>query len=204
MSVLATGAHLEGQAPGSAPGETVYWLEGVLVVLTSQLFRPRAIEEGVSYVFRYLQGSHPMECVDAVLLSIEHVVLIHIKPNIEIQHTALLPLVLISNHFTRDAENLFEWLLFQKELSMEEAEEESPQCNSGTVPDHVDHEMLQAGYRSLHGQSGDIAPHLSRRDLEGDATSTFIALTHLFEAACAPPYARLSSSRGLSANRNLC
>ena len=186
VSVLATGAHLEGQAPGSAPEETVYWLEGVLVVLTSQLFRPRAVEEGISRVFKYLQGSHPKECVDAVLLSTEHVVLMHIKPNIGIQHTALLPLVLISNHFTRDVDRLFEWLVFQKKASMEEAEKESPRCNPGTMLDHGDHERLQGdfgpGHGSLHGQSGDIALHLSRSDIEGDATSTFFALNHLFEA----------------------
>ena len=187
VSVLTTGAHLEGQAPGSAPEETVYWLEGVLVVLTSQLFRPQAVEEGISRIFGFLQGSRPKECVDAVLLSIEHVVLMHIKPNIEIQHTALLPLVVISNHFARGADNLFEWLVSQKEVAMEDGKNESPQCSPGTMLDHRDHGMLQGdfgtGYGSLHGQSGDIALHLSRSDIEGDATSTFFALTHLFEAA---------------------
>lgn len=41
MSCLVTGAHLRDNSPGSAPEGDFYWLEGVLVVLATQLYRRR-------------------------------------------------------------------------------------------------------------------------------------------------------------------
>ncbi len=70
--------------PGSSPKEVIYWLEGVLVFLTTQLFRAQAVLDEVSRVAKYCQQQYPEDVVHAVLMSIEHVVLIHIIPNREV------------------------------------------------------------------------------------------------------------------------
>lgn len=51
-------------------------------------------------VIRYCQDNHPAECVDIVLISVEHVALIRITPGEKVQHTAIMPLFNITNHFT--------------------------------------------------------------------------------------------------------
>ena len=84
MSVFVTGPNVDGHSPGSSLNEAPFWLDSALLVLASQLFRPQAVEEGFSYVIRYCRDTFPMDCVDAVLLSIEHNVPIHIKPNTEV------------------------------------------------------------------------------------------------------------------------
>ena len=100
VSNLASGAHVKGCWPGSAPQEMIYWHDGVLVVLVAQLYRPQAIEEGVAFVVSYCHHKHPKDVVDAVLVSIKHVVLIRINPNSIVQHTTLLPLFDISEDLT--------------------------------------------------------------------------------------------------------
>lgn len=45
--------------------------------------------------------------MDAVLISIEHVVLIHIIPNTEVQHTALMSLFQIENHLSLDVRDRY-------------------------------------------------------------------------------------------------
>ena len=76
VSALATGAHINGNIPGSAPQDTVYWLGGVLVMLTAQLFRPNAVHDGISLISDYYQENHHRDCIDAVLMTIEDVVLV--------------------------------------------------------------------------------------------------------------------------------
>ncbi len=107
VSALATGAHVQGLRPGSSPKEVIYWLEGVLVFLTTQLFRALAVSDEVSRVAKYCQQHYPEDVVDAVLISIEHVVLVHIIPNTETQHTALMPLFMIENHLSLDVRDRY-------------------------------------------------------------------------------------------------
>ena len=104
---LTTGVHLSGDPAGSSPTGVIYWLDGVLVVLTTQLYQSNAVEVEVSRVAQYCHDNHPDDCVDAVLISIEHVVLVHIIPGEEIQYSGIMPLILIEHHLSMDARSRY-------------------------------------------------------------------------------------------------
>lgn len=107
FSVLATGAHYQGGPAGSAPEETIYWLDDVLVFLTTQLYRADAMDEEILRVAKHCQVHYPGQVVDAVLTSIEHVILVHVMPGSEVQHTGLLPFIKIKIHFTTDVQDRY-------------------------------------------------------------------------------------------------
>ena len=185
VSVLATGAHVHGNIPGSAPRNTIYWLDGVLVMLTAQLFRPNAVHDGISVISDYYQENRPKDCIDAVLMSIEHVVLVHVSPN-GIEHSPLLPLFDIPNHLSMDVRDRYaSWYLNGLERKMREIKErreEENEDSDGVLEEESDYEIeepSQCGYTALHRmsvcQSGD------------NPMSTFYALNQLFEAAARRP-----------------
>ncbi|KAL8854169.1 MAG: hypothetical protein Q9221_001091 [Calogaya cf. arnoldii] len=162
---LAAGTHLKDLPSGSAPAQTIYWLDGVLVNLASQLFRSDILEAQISSIVSYCSKNHASETVDAVLISMEHIILLKITPNANLRRSALLTLFDIPNHLSMDVidryhasylENLHDWGQKSKE----------------------------ANDRPLKGM------HLSRQLLrgtqngaEGDLRSAFFALCHLFDAA---------------------
>lgn len=77
------GCHLDGVQPGSAPASNVYWFEGVLVVLVAELGRDGDLilfENGLSKVLETAQRER-RSYFNAVLLSIEDVILIRVFPN---------------------------------------------------------------------------------------------------------------------------
>ena len=98
--VAGSGASQNGDLPGSAPQDNIYWFEQILVVLTSQLYRENAVEQSVKSIAQYCGEVYPSTIVDAVLISIEHVVLVRIVPATPIQHSRLLPLIEIKEHQT--------------------------------------------------------------------------------------------------------
>ena len=102
FSGLATGSHLEGTTPGSAPETTIYWLSGALVVLVSRLYEVDALDYGIQKIMRYYDEESLQGGLNAILCSIEHVALVKISPNGKIQHTGVLPLYDIANHLTLD------------------------------------------------------------------------------------------------------
>lgn len=66
------------ESPGSSPEKMIYWLDDVLVMLATQLYRPQVVDESVAFIAQYCRILHPQDTIDAVLISIEHVVLVHI------------------------------------------------------------------------------------------------------------------------------
>ena len=180
VSVLATGAHIHGNLPGSAPQTTIYWLDGVLVMLTAQLFQPNAVHDGISCISGYCQENRPNDYVDAVLISIEHVVLIHVSPD-GIQHSPLLPLFDISNHLSMDVRDRYaSWYLNGLERKMRDNKERREEENedSDCFYEEVDYEIEEL---SQYGN-----PALYRTSVpqsEFNPVSTFYALNQLFEAA---------------------
>lgn len=190
ISGLATGAHVRGATPGSSPEGVIYWLEGVLVILTTQLYRPGVVNEEVSRVANYCQDNNPNECIDAILMSIEHVVLIHVVPNKEVQHSALLPLLQIPNHLSMDAKDRYpSWYLeklaskereFMKkeEKKLHKAANESMRKQGLFMPsDNLD----EGEEESLEEE--EFALYDPRARIEGCECSTFYALNHIFDAA---------------------
>ena len=111
-SILGSGAHRHGEAPGSAPKDIIYWFEGVLVFLVAQLFREDDVDRNLTYAYQYCEKHYPNIIVDAVLISIEHAILVHIVPandlqEAEIQYTNVLPLVEIQEHLTMHAKDRY-------------------------------------------------------------------------------------------------
>ncbi|KAL8785640.1 MAG: hypothetical protein Q9195_008560 [Heterodermia aff. obscurata] len=182
VSVLAAGAHLQGKPFGTAPQDTFYWLDGIFVVLVAQLLRPNAVEEGISFIHQYCHDNHINDSIDAVLISIEHIVLVHISAFNKIQHTSILPLFAIPTHLSMPVKDRYShWYLsglsqkiheYRKELdepeqpfhawdSFSDFESEDP-----SLSDPV---LYRARTRSLAAES--------------KPESTFYALVHLFESA---------------------
>ena len=186
---LASGAHVRGGPLGSAPGEVIYWLEGVLVVLSTQLYRANAVDDGVTFVAHYCQSRHPYDIIDAVLLSIEHVVLIHVVPGMEVQHSPSMPLFIIPNHLTMDVRDRYaEWYLekltTKDESFMKKEKKKQKQAWKEMMlkNDGIDMHFGDTDEEEEDEQE-ESALFTSQAEAEGDANHTFYALTHLFDAA---------------------
>lgn len=210
VSGLATGAHVQGLRPGSSPKEVIYWLEGVLVFLTTQLFRAQAVSDEVSRVAKYCQQYYPEDIVDAVLISIEHVVLIHIIPNTEVQHTALMPLFQVENHLSLDVRDRYASTYLEKLARNDEKIVESDiqfgqrrrgkrrKAGRGMCSDKITE--MHFGDTDDDGEGEeeeDLALFLSQRGVKGKPISTLYALMHLFHAAARRrmPYIRPREGR---------
>ncbi|CAD6576770.1 MAG: hypothetical protein ASARMPRED_007875 [Alectoria sarmentosa] len=99
---LGVGYHMDGLPMGSAPGETKYWLEGALVCLARHLDNPGILTKAIADVIEYGRNSAGTS-FNAVLISIEHVVLIKSLPDGSVDHTELLCLIPITTHYSKDA-----------------------------------------------------------------------------------------------------
>ena len=193
ISRLTTGAHVQSNTPGSSPEGDIYWLGGVLVVLATQLYRPGVVEAGILRVAEYCHKNHPNECVDAILLSIEHVVLIHIFSPKEVQHSALLPLFDISNHLTMDARDRYassyleklaskdEKFLKKQQKMLRKAATESMARNEGIIMHYGDSDDEEE--EEEPSEAEDSALYTTQQGASGFEASTFYALVHLFDAS---------------------
>lgn len=168
MSQSLEKAEFVGLSPGSSPAQAVYWLDGVLVVLSTQLDRYQAVDDGVSFIARYCCDSHPKDTVDAVLLSIEHVILVHIKSDGAIQRTALLPLFNIDDHLSMDVRDRYSSSYLEK---------------LGHHKALIREEENWMEDEEFHISEGGIPLHASQIGAPGDPASTLFALTHIFDAA---------------------
>ena len=206
ISTLASSAHLQGSTPGSSPDATIYWLENVLVVLTAQLYFPGAADEAIERIVHYCKEGHSTEYVYAVVISIEHVILVHVSPGGKVQRTNIMPLFEIENHLSMAVEHRYakEYLgklaagdgIFMKKEARKQrkAQAESMLKNDG-VNFHYggeDDEEVDS--------DGEEETALRATKVEGDISSTFYALVHLFEAAACQPMSITGSTDGLLPN----
>ncbi|KAI4168630.1 MAG: hypothetical protein LQ348_007459 [Seirophora lacunosa] len=189
VSHLATEAHFEDKSPGVAPDEIVYWYEGVLVVLATQPYRPYAVDEGMAFIARYCELYFSADTVDAILFSIEHVVLVRKAPGEVIQRTALLPLFNGLGHISMDVRDPYSgpWLADCRSSHMRRVERRNAlyerrieKREKGLPIDRDDSESEQE----------DVGPWLrnpiqqpAQGGAVGNSRSTFFALTHVFDAA---------------------
>lgn len=209
ISVLASGAHLQNSPPGCSPEGTIYWLDNVLVVLAAQLYRPGAADEAISRIARYCQKKHPAESVDAVLISIEHVILVHVYPGGQVQYTTIMPLFNINNHLTMAATDRYAMPYLEKLAAKEKtfmtkeakkqrkADLERMLKNEGIVyhsyGDDDDDEVESDGEEEEESA-------LCATQVEGNVNSTFYALVHLFEAAACKSMPLARATDGLLPN----
>lgn len=89
---LAVGCHLEGFQPGSAPAASSYWFRGVLIGLESQLNLPDAVQQALVLAVDCGRRESQDSNFDAILLSIEHAIILRVFPDY-VEHTELLSLL---------------------------------------------------------------------------------------------------------------
>ena len=177
VSILASGAHLQDCSPGSSPEGTIYWLDDILVVLTAQLYHAGAADEGIARIARYCQSHCATQYVDALLISIEHVVLVHVAPDGKVQHTATMALL------DRDAKPYWEKLpdhgkLKEKRDKRYRKTEQGRLLTNETID--LDH-GTDRGEQVESDEEDDFVLYTAHDC--GNVSSTFYALVHLFEAA---------------------
>lgn len=107
FGLIASGSHLDGQPPGLSPDNTAYWFHGALIVLTSRLYEVGALDEGIDTVVRYQREKTPNRAINAILFSIEHIVLIKSFPDGEVQYTSVMPLFKIESHLSLDVRSRY-------------------------------------------------------------------------------------------------
>lgn len=99
---LGVGYHMDGLPMGSAPKETKYWFDGALICLVPQLDHPSILEKAIADAITYGRANCTAFSFNAVLMSIEHMVLIKSLPDGSVDHTNLLPLIPIDTHLSKD------------------------------------------------------------------------------------------------------
>ena len=99
---LGVGYHMAGLPIGSAPEETKYWFEGALICLVPRLNYPGILEQAVTDAVEYGRAQCTTSSFNAVLISIEHLVLIKSFPDGTVDHTEVMPLILITSHLSQD------------------------------------------------------------------------------------------------------
>jgi hypothetical protein len=100
LSDVGIGYHGEGTDPGSSPQATTYWFRGALIKLEADLTDPDRVQEAIARAVSFgRSGDTGAQVFDVVLLSIEHVVLLHVAGN-NVQRTETLPLLNIPIHYT--------------------------------------------------------------------------------------------------------
>lgn len=168
----------------------------MLVFLTTQLYRDNAIDEEVSRVVKHCQTHYSDRVVDAVLISIEHVILVHIIPGSEVQHTGLLPLINIKTHYTMDIQDRYAISYLNKLAGKDETVLEQQKkwqieamdahnARDGVVIHRDNDSDGEEEESEGEEEEEDYVFHPSHNGVEDDVSdfSTFYALMHLFDAA---------------------
>ena len=206
ISTLASGAHMQGSTPGSSPDATIYWLDNVLVVLVAQLYLPGAADEGIERIVHYCKEGHSTEYVNAVVISIEHVILVHVSPGGKVQRTDIMPLFEIENHLSmavehRYAKDYLGKLAAKDEMFMkkEAKKQRKAQAESMLKNDGIDFHYGGEDDEEVDSD-GEEESALRATKIEGDISSTFYALVHLFEAAACQPVSVAGNTDGLLPN----
>ena len=192
FSWLATGARLEGSSPRSVPEDDVYWMEGVLVVLTTQLFRPSVYGQSIERVVKYCDLHYHDECVDAVIMSIEHVILIHVLPGVKVQYSDLLALFDIPHHLTLDVRERYAAAYLEKLAAKDEAFMKKEKKKITKAMDEM--ALRNEGIAMHRGGESDEEDDAQEEEAESalyttqalgedNTLFTFYALTHFFDAA---------------------
>ena len=99
---LGVGYHMAGLPTGSAPEESKYWFEGALICLVPRLNCPGILQAAIADAVEYGRTQCTTNSFNAVLISIEHLVLIKSFPDGTVDHTEVLPLIHITSHLSQD------------------------------------------------------------------------------------------------------
>ncbi|KAI9782560.1 MAG: hypothetical protein M1839_004804 [Geoglossum umbratile] len=174
LPVFMEACHRPGIEPGISPAdETLYWFGGVVIYLTVRLnsddHRKAAIARAVAFGRESDRG-----WFDAVIISIEHVVLLRLLPGDMVEHTDAIPLFSIPVHTSMHAEHR----PAARRLSASSSGGDSP---ARVVPDHcggLERDPVDETAEALEG----ISPG-------------FVALIHLFDGAAYSQLKPLTSAK---------
>ena len=209
---MGVGAHLNDNAAGSAPQSLMYWFEGVLVHLVARLDEPDAIPQSVTRVTQRAREDCPWQPVDAVLISIAHIILVRVFPDGKVQHTQTLPLFIFRDQPSQDPRERFSASELEKILQHREsvtaeriakAERKARQMNDPDATERGDDDGLE--WDSECYEEGvvsialDIPEYINLTQTYGDITKTepsFLALALLFDASKRAPRPLLATARG--------
>lgn len=167
MSLEMSGSFLADGSPAFPAGQMVYWFDNVLVVLATRLGESRAVDDGVDRVVRYCRQYCPASCVDVVLMSIQHIVLIRVLANGDVEHSALLPLFDITENLTSGLEDCYRGPGLEPQLHDEGT-------NSMEREKIEPHDISRTNEPSIQNY---------RFRVKGKDSSTFCALIHILDAA---------------------
>lgn len=103
ISPVGVGYHLQGLPIVSAPSDSKYWFEGALICLIPRLNRVGIFGKAIADAVQYGRVQCARTSFNALLISIEDLVLVRSFPDGSVQHTALLPLISIKSHLSMDA-----------------------------------------------------------------------------------------------------
>ena len=202
ISTLVSGAHLQDSTPGSSPDATMYWLDSVLVVLTTQLYLPGTANEGIERIIHYCKEEHSSEYINAVMISIEHVILFHVSPGGKVQRTKIMPLFEIENHLSMAVQDRYTTdylgkLAAKDEMFMkkEARKQRKVQAESMLKNDGVDFQYGDEDDDEVDSD-GEEEFALRATKVEGNISSTFYALVNLFEAAACMPMSLAGATDG--------
>lgn len=112
ISSVGVGYHMQGQPTGSSPHAAKYWFEGALVCLVPRLEQPDVLKKAISDAVRYGREGCCRNSFNALLISIEHLVLLRSFLDGRVEHSPLMPLVSIGMHRSMDAHQRYgnDWL----------------------------------------------------------------------------------------------
>lgn len=179
---LAVGCHLEGFQPGSAPAASSYWFRGVLIRLESQLNQPDTVQQAIVLAVECGRRESQDSNFDAILLSIEHAVILRVFPD-RVEHTELLSLLRIPIHYTKSSLDRYP---LEVRCEIEGWEE----------PTHLKVVAEEGDSSTAVNQDSPIPSDVFHQATTHYESSAFMALIHCFEATTVRPLSRASTNGG--------
>ncbi|MCJ1428687.1 hypothetical protein MMC29_006598 [Sticta canariensis] len=203
LAHLGVGCHLEGLPPGSSPDSEMYWLDGALVCLAGQTQNcPEVLDGALVRVVEYCRSQRPNQCVNAILMSIQDIVLMRIYSGGRVERTEVLPLFDILTHTSMNSSGRYEvdylekmqvrkekfikrqeWLRQQYLNKNTGVEEELPseQLNPDKEEDEENEE--EEGNEEFDKLTRWPREHFQRQAIEDDSEAAFLALTYFLEVS---------------------
>ncbi|KAL6712735.1 hypothetical protein ACLMJK_009673 [Lecanora helva] len=184
VTPLATGYHKKGSPSGSAPDGSMYWFEGALVSLVSKLDASGSVEKAIADAVHFGVTVLDLKALNAVLISIEHVILLKSYPDGRVDHTSILPLVTIPMHLSKGTHARYD-NRFLQELEQHSDEAGSDEMHETQISiDKRDSDSMQADtLKSDTGGGQDRIMNDARGLKTQTSKETFAALVTFIEAA---------------------
>ncbi|KAL8880895.1 MAG: hypothetical protein Q9198_001790 [Flavoplaca austrocitrina] len=176
--------YIDKASPDHLTRDIVYWFNGALVTLKIRLRDVNVLERGLQQVVQYRQQYH-CSSFNAILMSIEHVVLVKVFANGQIEHTEVMALFWVERDMSMEAHEAPSRdpaEVMQQEVSNTPAEE--PIDTNREVEQHSEQRTASAASLSNHPIT------------TSDPKRTFQALITFFDAIALEHMRSATNSQG--------